>query len=94
MCFYSSFFQSYLLLNLNQIIWLLFFLDDNVVAEAVSFLHEEIISLKGLELIAEQVEPVRLTPESSEPVVETPSLAVKEQKSADKKTMKPKWLKM
>lgn len=94
MCFYSTFFQLSLLLNINQFIWLLSFLDDNVVNEAVSFLQEEIISLKGLELIAEQVEPGQPTPESSEPVVETPSVAVKEHKSADKKTLKPKWLKM
>ncbi|KAK1404403.1 UBX domain-containing protein [Heracleum sosnowskyi] len=68
--------------------------DDNEVNEAVPFLQEEIISLTGLKLIAEQVERVQPTPESLEPVVETPSPAVKEQKSADKKTMKPKWLKM
>ncbi|WOG96401.1 hypothetical protein DCAR_0415736 [Daucus carota subsp. sativus] len=37
--------------------------DDDGASEASSFLQEEIIALKGLELIAEQVEPVQPTPE-------------------------------
>ncbi|XP_017241820.1 plant UBX domain-containing protein 1 [Daucus carota subsp. sativus] len=67
---------------------------DNEVNESGSFLQEEIISLQGLELIAEQVEPVQPAPERSEPAVEIPSAAAKEQKAADKKAVKPKWLRM
>ncbi|KAL8124248.1 plant UBX domain-containing protein 1-like [Apium graveolens] len=68
--------------------------DDNGEHESGFFLQEEIISLKGLELIAEQVEPVQPAPESSEPAVQIPSAAAKEQKAADKKAIKPKWLRM
>lgn len=95
MCF-SSTFSNYICSyqHPNHIIWFLFFPDDNGVNESSSFLQEEIISLKGLELIAEQVEPVQPAPESSEPAVEIPSAAVKEQKAGDKKAVKPKWLRM
>uniref|UniRef100_A0A5B7C0W8 Putative tether containing UBX domain for GLUT4 isoform X2 n=1 Tax=Davidia involucrata TaxID=16924 RepID=A0A5B7C0W8_DAVIN len=65
--------------------------DDDSGAVSGPFLQEEVLSLKGLELIPEQMEPVQLAPE---PVVASPSLAVQERKPADKKPVKPKWLKM
>uniref|UniRef100_A0A5B7BF95 Putative tether containing UBX domain for GLUT4 n=1 Tax=Davidia involucrata TaxID=16924 RepID=A0A5B7BF95_DAVIN len=64
---------------------------DDSGAASGPFLQEEVLSLKGLELIPEQMEPVQLAPE---PVVASPSLAVQERKPADKKPVKPKWLKM
>ncbi|KAK3023601.1 hypothetical protein RJ639_044061 [Escallonia herrerae] len=51
------------------------------------FLREEVMALKGLEVIAEQAE-------ASQPVGSSPSSAVQEKRPADKKTVKPKWLKM
>lgn len=66
--------------------------DDGATASG-PFLDEEVMSLKGLDLIAEQAEPVQVAPAVQE-VVESPSPAVQERKPADKKTVKPKWLKM
>ncbi|KAK2969789.1 hypothetical protein RJ640_028069 [Escallonia rubra] len=54
------------------------------------FLREEVMALKGLEVMAEQAEPVQ---PASEPVGSSPS-AVQEKRPADKKKVKPKWLKM
>ncbi|KAK3033426.1 hypothetical protein RJ639_033030 [Escallonia herrerae] len=55
------------------------------------FLREEVMALKGLEVVAEHAEPVQPSPEA---VVSSPSPAVQEKKPADRKTVKPKWLKM
>ncbi|KAK4483200.1 hypothetical protein RD792_010380 [Penstemon davidsonii] len=55
------------------------------------FLHEDVKSLEGLEFMAQQAEP---TPEpTTEPAVTIPAV-VPERKPSDKKTVKPKWLKM
>lgn len=56
-----------------------------------SYLLEEVMSLKGLELPVEQAEPIQPAPE---PVIGCSSPAVQERKPADKKAVKPKWLKM
>ncbi|CAK9179349.1 unnamed protein product [Ilex paraguariensis] len=55
------------------------------------FLQEEVMSLKGLELAAEQAQPAQSAPE---PVIGSTSRVTQEQRPADKKTVKPKWLKM
>lgn len=65
--------------------------DDD--AEAVNsgpFLQEDVLSLKGLEIVNEQPEPIQSAPES----VAVPPPVVQEQKPAEKKPVKPKWLKM
>lgn len=58
------------------------------------FLQEDVMALKGLDLIAEQVEPAEPPPDRPEQVADNPSPVVQAQKPADKKTVKPKWLKM
>lgn len=56
------------------------------------FLQEDVLSLKGLEFNAEQVEPAEAAPD---PVMASPSSpAVPEQKPTNKKSVKPKWLKL
>ena len=55
--------HTYSCQHLKYFICLLASPDDDGASEASSFLQEEIIALKGLELIAEQVEPVQPTPE-------------------------------
>ncbi|KAM7512554.1 hypothetical protein LguiB_011429 [Lonicera macranthoides] len=61
-------------------------------ASSGPFLQEEILSLKGLEIVPEQVEPAQPPPE---PVAANASPVVQERKPAsDKKPVKPKWLKM
>lgn len=59
-----------------------------------AYLQEEIMSLKGLHLVTESVEPVQpaIEPEA-ERVVPPPPVA-QEPKPAQKKPVKPKWLKM
>lgn len=79
---------------MDSVIWLFPFPDDDGAAASGPFLQEEVMSLKGLELIAEQAEPVQPASEGPEPVADSPSPAVQERKPADKKTVKPKWLKM
>lgn len=64
--------------------------DDTAAVNSGPFLQEDILSLKGLEIVNEQPEPVQPAPE---PVVAPPPL-VQEQKPAEKKPVKPKWLKM
>ncbi|KAL6994431.1 Plant UBX domain-containing protein 1 [Sarracenia purpurea var. burkii] len=56
-----------------------------------SYLQEDVLSLKGLEIIPEQEEPVEAAPE---PVMASSSPAVPERKPTDKKPTKPKWLKL
>ncbi|KAA8548188.1 hypothetical protein F0562_004551 [Nyssa sinensis] len=65
--------------------------DDDSGAVSGPYLQEEVLSLKGLKLIPEQMEPVQPAPE---PVVVNPSPAVQARKPADKRPVKPKWLKM
>ncbi|KAL5793332.1 hypothetical protein ACOSP7_001926 [Xanthoceras sorbifolium] len=65
--------------------------DDIAAANSGPFLHEDIMCLKGLEVMTEQPEPVESAPE---PVMATHHPVVQEQKSAEKKPVKPKWLKM
>lgn len=63
-------------------------------AEALNsgpFLQEEIVSLKGLDVISEPAEPVQSEPE---PVTTAPTPVPQESKPAEKKPIKPKWLKM
>ncbi|XP_052198152.1 plant UBX domain-containing protein 1 isoform X2 [Diospyros lotus] len=55
------------------------------------FLQEDVLSLKGLEIIPEQPEPAEAAPETTMP---SPSPVVPEQKPAGKKPAKPKWLKL
>lgn len=65
--------------------------DDAAAANSGPFLQDEIMSLKGLELITEQAEPVQPAPE---PVIPVPAPVVEERKPAEKKPVKPKWLKL
>ena len=71
-------------------------LGDNIAAERIGpFLREDVMSLKGLHLTSDQgqqSEPVQSAPEPVEAVTQPP--AVQERKPAEKKLVKPKWLKM
>ncbi|GMN42669.1 hypothetical protein TIFTF001_011881 [Ficus carica] len=67
--------------------------NDDAAAKSGPFLQDEIMSLKGLELISEQAEPVQPAP-APEPVVSVPTPVVEERKPAEKKPIKPKWLKL
>lgn len=64
---------------------------DDCPAVSGPFLQEDILSLKGLELIPEKEEPVEAVPE---PVIANSSSAVPERKPTGKKPVKPKWLKL
>ncbi|CAL5370462.1 unnamed protein product [Camellia sinensis] len=65
---------------------------DDCPAVSGPFLQEDILSLKGLELIPEkEEEPVEAVPE---PVIANSSSAVPERKPTGKKPVKPKWLKL
>lgn len=68
---------------------------DGGVAASSPFLKEEVLSLKGLELIAEQEKP-EVNQSTAEPTAAaTAPPPVQERKTAaDKKMTKPKWLKM
>lgn len=71
--------------------------DDHVAAAAGSgpFLKEDIMSIKGLELIAEEEKGEVNQGAATEPVAVGGSPAAQERKpSADKKMVKPKWLRM
>ncbi|CAN6708976.1 unnamed protein product [Malus baccata var. baccata] len=66
--------------------------DDAADAVSGPFLQEEVMSLKGLELIEKHVEPpVQPAPETT---TEAPPPVVQEKKPEGKKPAKPKWLKM
>ncbi|GJQ97120.1 hypothetical protein Tco_0008259 [Tanacetum coccineum] len=68
---------------------------DSGVAVSSPFLKEEVMSLKGLELIAEQEKPVVNQGPVEPTAASTAPPPVQEQKPAtDKKMAKPKWLKM
>lgn len=69
---------------------------DDHIAAAVSgpFLKEDIMSLKGLELVTEEEKP-EVNQGATEPVAAGGSPVVQERKpAADKKMVKPKWLRM
>ncbi|OAY29585.1 hypothetical protein MANES_15G156400v8 [Manihot esculenta] len=66
--------------------------DDSAALSSGPFLGEEIMSLKGLELISEPREPVEAA--EPEPVAVAAPPVPQESKSAGKKPIKPKWLKM
>ncbi|XP_034208363.1 plant UBX domain-containing protein 1-like, partial [Prunus dulcis] len=65
--------------------------DDASDTKSGPFLQEEIMSFKGLELLSKHAKPVEsapeMIPEASPPVVQ-------EKKPAEKKPVKPKWLKL
>ncbi|KAF4367636.1 hypothetical protein G4B88_001388 [Cannabis sativa] len=65
--------------------------DAAAAANSDPFLQEEIMSLKGLELITEQAEPVHSEPE---PVIPVPTPVVRESKPAERPSGKPKWLRL
>ncbi|XP_057982796.1 plant UBX domain-containing protein 1 [Malania oleifera] len=66
--------------------------DDSTFANSGLFLQEEILSLKGLELVPDHPEPKQPSPEPATP--DSQPHVVQERKPADKKLVKPKWLKM
>ncbi|XP_065878948.1 plant UBX domain-containing protein 1 [Euphorbia lathyris] len=66
--------------------------DDAATLNSGPFLVEEIMSLKGLDMISERVESAESAPE---PVIAAaPSPVPQESKPAGRKVIKPKWLKM
>ncbi|XP_024031344.1 plant UBX domain-containing protein 1 isoform X2 [Morus notabilis] len=73
--------------------WPFYLWDDDAAAWTGPFLRDEIISLKGLELITEQEEPAQPEP-APEPVHPAPTPVVEERRPAEKKPIKPKWLKL
>ncbi|KAL5581302.1 hypothetical protein UlMin_013744 [Ulmus minor] len=69
--------------------------DDATATNSGPILQEEILSLKGLELIAEQATTVQSEPKPEpQPVIPASNPVVEERKPSEKKTVKPKWLKM
>ncbi|KAF9665708.1 hypothetical protein SADUNF_Sadunf16G0151700 [Salix dunnii] len=66
--------------------------EDNATVNSGPFLQEEIMSLKGLDVMPKPVEPIQATPE---PVTTAPPPPVpQDPNAAGKKPVKPKWLKM
>lgn len=68
--------------------------DNSPSSNEIPFLTEEIMALKGLEIMVEQEEPVQT---EQEPAVPSPSpspATTQESKAAGKKPAKPKWFKM
>ncbi|KAK8490170.1 hypothetical protein V6N13_003352 [Hibiscus sabdariffa] len=65
-------------------------------ADSAAFLVDDVMSLKGLEVIAgaEQTEPVQSAPETAAGASTVPTPVVQSSKSSDKKPAKPKWFKM
>lgn len=68
--------------------------DDSADANSAPFLLEEILSLKDLDFSTEQSQQAEAIQSTPEPVPEAPTPVVQEQKSAGKKPVKPKWLRM
>ncbi|KAI4350565.1 hypothetical protein L6164_005012 [Bauhinia variegata] len=71
--------------------------DNTDAVHVSSFLQEEILSLKDLDLVNEQgqqSEPVQSASESDAAKATAQTPAVEERKPAEKKLVKPKWLKM
>ncbi|XP_007031737.2 PREDICTED: plant UBX domain-containing protein 1 isoform X2 [Theobroma cacao] len=67
--------------------------DDAAATNSAPFLQDEIMSLKGLEVIAEQPEPVQSAPEPAATSA-APAPVAQESKPTEKKPAKPKWFKM
>ncbi|XP_022741419.1 plant UBX domain-containing protein 1-like isoform X2 [Durio zibethinus] len=67
--------------------------DDAAAANSAPFLQDEIMSLKGLDVIAEHPEPDQSAPEPAAASA-VPSPLVQETKPTEKKPAKPKWFKM
>jgi tether containing UBX domain for GLUT4 len=65
--------------------------EDNAAFSSGPFLQEEVMSLKGLDVVPEPAEPVQT---ALEPVRTAPPPVPQEPKAAGKKPVKPKWLKM
>ncbi|XP_030450340.2 plant UBX domain-containing protein 1 isoform X1 [Syzygium oleosum] len=65
--------------------------EDIAAAEMSPFLQEYVVALKDWEHNIEMAEPVQSAPASVEPA---PPPVVQDRKPADKKPVKPKWLKM
>lgn len=68
------------------------FTGDATAAPSGPFLEEEVMSLQGLEIINEQAEPAE--PPTQVVISNRVDAGVPERKPADKKNIKPKWLKM
>ncbi|XP_039053597.1 plant UBX domain-containing protein 1-like [Hibiscus syriacus] len=70
--------------------------NDGAAANSAAFLLDDVMSLKGSEVIAgtEQAEPVQSAPETAAGASTVPSPAVQASKPSDTKTVKPKWFKM
>lgn len=67
--------------------------NDGAAGNSGACLREEIMSLKGLHLVTELVEPVQPAIEPEAEKAAPPPVA-QEPKPAQKKPVKPKWLKM
>ncbi|KAE8674577.1 SWI/SNF-related matrix-associated actin-dependent regulator of chromatin subfamily A member [Hibiscus syriacus] len=70
--------------------------DEAAAANSASFLLDDVMSLKGLEVIvgSEQPEPVQSAPETSGGASTEPSPVVQANRPIDKKPARPKWFKM
>ncbi|PSS35273.1 Plant UBX domain-containing protein [Actinidia chinensis var. chinensis] len=64
---------------------------DNSPTISGPYLQDDVLSLKGLEIIPKREEPVEA---ATQPVTTSSSPGVPERKPADKKPTKPKWLKL
>lgn len=78
-----------------QLILKIVTLNSGEAVGSVSYLNEEVMSLKGLEIMSEEEEPASAVAEpETAPPPPAPTPVVKETKPTDKKAVKPKWLKM
>ncbi|KAF3444500.1 hypothetical protein FNV43_RR14192 [Rhamnella rubrinervis] len=68
--------------------------DDTAAVNSGPFLQEEIMSVKGLALNVENQEPAEAQAPAPDPVTQAPIPVVEEKKPAEKKAVKPKWLKL
>lgn len=69
--------------------------DETVVDHNGPYLREEILSLKGLDVAIDEDQQSKPVECATEPVVEATQVAsVQQRKPAEKKLVKPKWLKM
>ncbi|GAA0139092.1 hypothetical protein LIER_00708 [Lithospermum erythrorhizon] len=59
-----------------------------------TFLKEEVMSLQGLEVVDEQIEPVESAMDTDEPSPAVAVPAIREQKPTAKKNIKPRWMKL
>lgn len=82
------------MLLVKLILWVAhLFSGDGGSAVSGSYLQEEVMSLQGLDSMAEKMEPGEPSRDESAPT--NPPASVPDQKpAADKKKIKPKWLKL